>query len=89
MPRKELEAYLKRKNISYVHSFAPPPGAFLYADLVKIGEEKPPWFCNRLDIFIAFEFEAVEFHDVKRYIYELPSDKLTKVFLLPRLGSCL
>ena len=27
-----------------------------YADLVKIGEESPPWYCSEEYVYIAFEF---------------------------------
>ena len=46
------------------------------ADLVKIGEGDPPWYCGKLDVFIAFEFAATELHDRSR-AYD--SDVLTRV----------
>ena len=29
-----------------------------YADIVKIGEKKPPWYCNKYNFYVAFEFQT-------------------------------
>jgi hypothetical protein len=31
-----------------------------YADLVKIGEESPPWYCSEEYVYVALEFASSE-----------------------------
>jgi hypothetical protein len=31
-----------------------------YADLVKIGQEKTPWYCDEYNDYLAFEFDNIE-----------------------------
>jgi hypothetical protein len=62
LSRREVESYLQLRG----HPFRQmccvrvPRGA--YADLVKIGQEKAPWYCNKYNIHIALEFATTEPH---------------------------
>jgi hypothetical protein len=58
-----------------------------YADLVEVGQEKAPWFCNRNIVYIAFEFETTELHGLRADARD--SDRLEGVTLFPKLEQCL
>jgi hypothetical protein len=55
MTRSDVERYLGAKAISYQRSAD--------ADLIKIGQEAAPWFCSEVNVYVAFDFEAIEPHD--------------------------
>src|SRR5579872_1236292 len=48
--RKEVEAYLRKNNIVIVNRS--------YDDLVKIGQEDPPWYCGEVNVYVALQFES-------------------------------
>jgi hypothetical protein len=57
MTRKEVEAYLHGKNISFSQMCcAGKNSKNSLDDLAKIGEEKAPWFCSENNIYVAFQF---------------------------------
>jgi hypothetical protein len=62
-----------------------------YADLVRIGEEKAPWYCNKYNIYAAFEFDTTEPHgpvaDFRDSLGD--SDRLETTALYPWLEECL
>jgi len=58
-----------------------------YADIVKIGEEKAPWYCNQYNVYVAFEFETTEPHGTVTDARD--SDRLETTSLFPLLEECL
>ena len=57
-----------------------------YADLVKIGKEKVPWFCSEHSVYAAFQFAAPEPHDIP---HAHDSDVLKKITIFHWLEGCL
>ena len=45
--RHEVEAYLQLRHHSFGQMCCVRVQRSAYADLVEVGQEKPPWFCNR------------------------------------------
>jgi len=61
MTRKEVEGYLRANGVSFFYG----QGGNLLddhpsADLTKIGNEDPPWYCSEIAVYIAFHFTAAE-----------------------------
>jgi len=56
-------------------------------DLVKIGEEDAPWFCNYTAIYVGFQFTGHEKFDGMWRADD--SDKLTAVTLYRQYDKCL
>ena len=54
--------------------------------LTKIGEERPPWFCEAQNIYIGFEFSAMGSH---KFPETHDSDVLTRIQIHPWLTGCL
>ena len=73
--RSEVESYLHSRDRKFERSSRLSNSASGAADLVKIGAERPPWFCSRLDFFAAFKFSW--------------TDKLQDVVLYSELVDCL
>ena len=73
--RSEVESYLRSRDRKFERSSRLSNSASGAADLVKIGAEKPPWYCNRVDIFVALKFSW--------------TDKLQDVDLYSELVDCL
>jgi len=51
MTRSDVEHYLGAKAIPYEKSAE--------VDLVEIGQKAAPWFCSEVNVYVAFDFEAV------------------------------
>jgi hypothetical protein len=64
MSREQVEQHLQAngkrfKQMCCVANFRAEHVSFIgssWDDLVKIGEESTPWFCNENNVYIAFEF---------------------------------
>ena len=69
-----------RLNSAKIHfeTICPYEGRYTCADLVVIGEERPPWYCSSWPFQIAVEFKAME----------LGKNLLTKVELVHNLEGC-
>ena len=91
--RKQVEDYLKDKNISFsqtcclsVKQFTPGVYDNAYDDLVKVGEDEAPWFCSQYNVYVAFQFLG----SVKNGLPSSEgSDKLKDVTLFRRGEGCL
>jgi hypothetical protein len=85
MPRKTVEEYLRTKGTAF-RQLCCVEETSVFADLVEIGKEKHPWYCEEHNVYIAFQFSAVkprkgfEAHD---------SDTLTKITIFHKLDGCL
>jgi hypothetical protein len=76
MPRKNVEAYLRAKAIPFQKAAE--------VDLVKIGQEAAPWFCGEVNVYVGFDFEAVESHS--RAWEPYATDVLKKAHIYSRAG---
>src|SRR5690242_4549421 len=85
MTRKDVEGQLRAKGTAYQQMCCVDERS-AYADLVRIGKEKAPWFCSEQNIYIALQFGAVEPHEPWR-IYD--SDVLKRVTVFRWLEGCL
>jgi hypothetical protein len=80
MTRKKVEDYLGAKATPFDRGAA--------ADLVKIGQEaSPAWFCSEVEVFVAFDFQAVEPHSPAWEPYA--TDVLKSAYIYSRAGGCL
>jgi hypothetical protein len=60
MTRKEVENHLRAKKLPLRQMCCVEAAELTQRspldDLTKIGDEKPPWFCNENNVYIAFQF---------------------------------
>jgi hypothetical protein len=92
MTRKEVEGYLQAKNVQFVQKPGVDPsevgGRSSWDDLLKIGEEKAPWYCSENWVYVAFLFT-----DYKHLgVFEKKGDDLDilkAVTIYHDLGGCL
>lgn len=59
MTRKEVEDYLRTRNIGFRQMCCVEPTDFskgVYDDLTKVGQEEAPWFCSQKNVYVAFHF---------------------------------
>lgn len=89
MSRKEVEAYLRGKNISFRQMCCVEKNSKnSLDDLTKIGEEKTPWFCSENNIYIAFQFaDRTEQKETRLRASDL--DTLQAVTIFRWLEGCL
>jgi hypothetical protein len=86
MSRHDVKAYLRAKGQSPFWMCCVSPQHRADSELVKIGQEKAPWYCSRLNIYIAFEFDPAITGESPT---ENPLDRLSDVKLYPWLEGCL
>jgi hypothetical protein len=86
LSRKQVESYLHGKNAAYRHMCCVGKHQAAWADLVRIGQEGAPWFCEENNVYVAFEFAAVEQHD---FWEARDSDRLEQVSIFHWLEGCL
>ena len=86
MTRTDVEDYLRAKGASF-HQMCCSLEWSAFADLVKIGQEKHPWYCSEHNVYIAFLFTAIEAHDVVVRIND--SDVLKQITIFHQLEGCL
>lgn len=62
MTRKDVEGYLKTKGLLFGQMCCMDFNrkSRSWDDLVKVGEEAPPWYCSRLNIYVGFQFNPYE-----------------------------
>lgn len=84
--RGQVENFLKLRNLDFRRMCCIGPHDNAPADLVRIGKERPPWYCSESNVYVALRFVASaphtgpETHD---------DDKLLTVTLYPWLEECL
>jgi hypothetical protein len=88
MIRKEVEGYLRTKNIPFrqmccVGDFSKRS----WDDLTKIGEEDTPWFCSENNVYVAFQFTDRGQHEAMWQANDL--DTLKAVTIYRWLEGCL
>jgi len=85
MTRNEVEKYFRERDVNFSQmGWIEERTAF--ADLVRVGEETPPWYCEDNSVDIAFEFAATESH--KPWM-AFDTDVLKKVHIVHQFGACL
>jgi hypothetical protein len=89
MTRKEVEDYLRAKNIPFsqmccVEDFS----KHSWDDLTKIGAEDTPWFCGEYNVYVAFQFtDHKEQHE--RWWRGNNLDTLKSITIYNKLENCL
>ena len=92
MTRKEVEDYLRAKNVQFRKSnFAESgPNRHSFDDLTKIGEEDAPWYCGEHNIYVAFYFVDHESLSAPGFMLKDDDlDTLKSVSLYHWLEDCL
>ncbi len=79
MTRNDVKHYLGAKAIPYEKSAE--------VDLVEIGQKAASWFCSKVNVCGAFDFEAIEPHD--RAWEPYGTDVLKRIHIYFRPGGCL
>jgi hypothetical protein len=85
MTRKEVEDYFHSKNTKFGQLCCIDERS-AYADVVKIGKEGHPWYCEEHNVYVAFQFAALEPHD---RVVASDSDTLKKITVFHQLWGCL
>jgi hypothetical protein len=85
MTRKDVEDQIRTKGITFQQICCIDERS-AYADLLRIGKEGAPWYCSEQNIYIAFQFSALEPHmPVTAY----DSDVLKRITIFRWLEGCL
>ena len=90
--RKEVETYLRENKLAFRQTCCVDMKEFKKGsldDLVQIGEEDAPWFCNSLIVYIGFQFTGPGNFDVMKGFRSDDSDKLKAVTLCRQYDKCL
>jgi hypothetical protein len=85
MTRKNVEDYLRGKGVAFGQLCCIDEKS-AFADLLYIGEEKHPWYCGKHNVFIAFQFAAVEPH---KGWEAYDSDTLKSITVFHKFEGCL
>jgi hypothetical protein len=85
MTRKNVEDYLRAKGVAFGQLCCIDEKS-AFADLVYIGKEKHPWYCEKHNVFIAFQFAAVELH---KGWEAYDSDTLKSITVFHKFEGCL
>ena len=86
MSREEVEAFLQTKGVPYQKiSCIEPYEKCVYDDISKIGEEPGPWYCSRVNIYIAFQFMGESTGPMSANAL----DTLKKITVYPWAQDCL
>jgi hypothetical protein len=86
MTRREVEDYLRAKNIDFSQMGWVEDERTAYADLTKIGKEHAPWYCEHHNVYVAFQFAAVEAHKPAE---ARDLDALKKITIFHWLEGCM
>ena len=87
MTRRDVESYLHLKGRPFQQMCCVGVRRNAWADLVRIGKEKAPWYCSQNNVYVALEFETTEPHGTIQDARA--SDRLEDVALFPWLEECL
>ncbi|HEY4951010.1 MAG TPA: hypothetical protein VIH88_11795 [Candidatus Acidoferrales bacterium] len=85
MTRKYVEDYLRSKG-AIVQQLCCVEEKSALADLLKVGTQKHPWYCEEHNVYIAFQFVAIEPHKPWE-AYD--SDTLKSIAIFHRPEGCL
>lgn len=82
--RAVVEDYLRAKNVTFGRMCCIQSRA--YADITRIGEEDPPWFCNGIIDYVAFDFAPTSKRDE---VTADESDRLNTISIFRFPKDCL
>lgn len=85
MTRKNVEDYLRAKGVEF-GKLCCVDKASVFSDLVKIGKEKHPWYCEEHNVYITFQFVSVE---PQKGLEAHDSDTLKEITIFHKLDGCL
>ena|SRR6266403_905375 len=85
MTRKDVEDYLNAHQTAF-RQLCCIDERSAFADLVKIGKEHHPWFCEEHNVYVAFQFAAVDPHSPFR---AHDSDVLKRITIFHHLDGCM
>jgi hypothetical protein len=83
--RENVEDYLRAKGVAFGQLCCIDERS-ASADLVKIGKEKRPWYCEENNAYVAFQFAAVEPH---KGWEAYDSDTLKSITIYHKFEGCL
>jgi hypothetical protein len=86
LSRRQIEAQLTARGIPFHRICCLHTHDYVLADIVKISEEKGPWYCSGILINVAFEFHADEAQDPLK---GNETDVLDKVSIFRQGDGCL
>ena len=86
MKRPDVERLVKARGATFEQSCCVAKPQKVWADLIKIGEDKAPWYCARNVAYIALEFSATE---PQPAMGAWNSDTLATITLDQKLEDCL
>ena len=84
--RKRVEDELRARRVVYRRVYG-LDATNAYADLVKIGDEPAPWYCNKNSVYIKFAFDDA--NPGENQISTSDSDILQSIAIKPWLEECL
>jgi hypothetical protein len=88
-PRNQVEAMLDSRGRSFQQMCClldKNRNRNALQDLVRIGSEPMPWYCNPTNMYLVFEFDSLP---DPRSLKAHPDDTLRKIALSPGLQRCL
>jgi hypothetical protein len=85
MTRKNVEDYLRGKGVEF-RKLCCVDKESVFSDLVKIGKEKHPWYCEEHNVYIAFQFVSVE---PQKGFEAHDSDTLKAITIFHKFDGCL
>jgi hypothetical protein len=85
MARKQVEDSLRSKGVRFQQLCCIEEGS-AFADMVKIGTEKHPWYCSEHDVHVAFQFVAAGPHTLPM---AHDADTLKSIIIFHKLEGCL
>jgi len=87
MTRRQVEGYFDGINLKPQHMCCVSQDRGAWDDLVQIGKEDAPWFCNGSNVYVAFQFASR--HERHPMPVADPTDILRAVTLYGRDEGCL
>jgi hypothetical protein len=86
LTRREVEAQLRAGRIPFHQLCCVHAHGSVLTDLVKIGEDKGPWYCSGIWVNVAFDFHPTEAHDP---LGAADTDVLDQVSMFRETDGCL
>jgi hypothetical protein len=86
--RSAVEGCLRARNQPFGQVWRIAGSRNAWTDLVKIGQEKAPWYCSENNVYVAFAFDSAEL-DSSLLPKARDADRLITVVLYPMLEGCL
>ena len=85
--RKEVEDYLRKHGVVFERCCMTFDERSAFTDLVTIGRENTPWYCDEHLVYVALDFAATELPHFLETAHD--SDVLKEVKLSRQAAGCL